>query len=59
MLNHTCVIAFRVHVPAKERRAVREWRACGGMGHSLIDVTNGAVMKERIIEGIVASAITV
>jgi hypothetical protein len=54
-----CVAQIRrVYVPAKERSAVREWRACGGMGQSLIDVTKGAVMNERIMEGIVASAMT-
>lgn len=47
------------YVPANARRAVKEWRACGGMGHSLIDVTKGAVMKDRITEGIVASIMTV
>ena len=47
-----------VYVPAKARRAVSECRACGGMGQSFMHVTNGAVMKDRISDGIVASTIT-
>jgi hypothetical protein len=53
-----CGADRRSYIPAKERSAVREWRACGGMGQSLIEVTKGAVMNERIMEGIVASAMT-